>query len=467
MGHRSRKRWMNRDPAERERWFRHASARARRKYPERWAQMQHRIEEFERQARTWGWDSPWRKPKGWGLRRRLTVFFAIVALGAVGLTSWLTLGAALNAQRRVAELILEQPGAQVQLPPSELRPDRDFWQNPSFWPNHDARWNDPAFGPVRAAFGGLTRSAVLAALLSFVLATVAAGLFTRRITRPLGALADGARRLAEGERGLRLHVPDSRDEIQSVTVAFNHLVQGLERQEAWRRGVVADIAHDLRTPLSVLRSEIEAMQDGVTQPDERGLDRLHGEVMLMARLVDDLRTLSQAEGGALRLRLEPTEVQAFLSRTLESFSARALEGGVKLNLEPVQEGLRATFDREQIMRVVQNLLENAVRHAGPGTVDVCARADGEFLNLSVRDRGPGLKPEDLDRVFERFYQADASRTRNPDGAKGSGLGLAIARAIVEAHGGQISASNHPDGGAILSLRLPLEPRVTAHKPERS
>lgn len=451
----------SRDRAARERWVRHFGAQWRRRNPERWESVQHRLEDFERQAKTWGWDSPWRKPKGWGLRRRLTAFFAVVALGAVGLTSWLTLGAALNAQRRVAEAILEQTGVQVQLPlPS---PTTDPEGLHLWWDNRDVRWNDPSFGPVRAAFGGLTRSAVLAALLSFVLATVAAGLFTRRITRPLGALADGARRLADGERGLRLKVPESRDEIQSVTVAFNHLVQGLERQEAWRRGMVADIAHDLRTPLSVLRSEIEAMQDGVTQPDERGLDRLHSEVMLMARLVDDLRTLSLAEGGVLNLRLERTEIGPFLSRTLESFTSRAAQGEVSIKLETVQDGLCATFDREQIMRVVQNLLENTVRHAGPGVVEVSARADGEFLSLSVRDHGPGLKPEDLERVFERFYQADASRTRDLSGTKGSGLGLAIARAIVEAHSGRITASNHADAGAVLTVRLPLEPRTTSPK----
>ncbi len=462
MGNRFRKHWKDRDPIERERWMRHFSARQRRDHPERWERWDTWRTNAERQAKAWGWDSPWSKPKGWGLRRRLTVFFTVVALAAVGLTSWLTLGAALNAQRRVTEIILEQPGLRVQIPlgsPSENRSDGLHW----WWQNQDSRWNDPSFGPVRAAFGGLTRSALLAALFSFVLASVAAGLFTRRITRPLGALADGARRLAAGERGLRLSVPSTNDELQGVTLAFNHLVEGLERQEAWRRGMVADIAHDLRTPLSVLRSEIEAMQDGVAQPDERGLDRLHSEVMLMARLVDDLRTLSLAEGGNLTLRLEKTELAPFLSRTLESFSARATEGGVNLWLEPIQPGLYATFDREQVMRVIQNLLENAVRHAGPGRVEVSAKLDGEFISLNVRDHGPGLRPEDLDRVFERFYQTDASRTRNASGAKGSGLGLAIARAIAEAHGGRIAAANQPDGGAIFTLRLPLQPRVSSSK----
>jgi signal transduction histidine kinase len=134
-----------------------------------------------------------------------------------------------------------------------------------------------------------------------------------------------------------------------------------------------------------------------------------------------------------------------------------------LRLEAVPDGFSATFDREQIMRVLQNLLENAVRHAGPGTVEVSARLDGEFVALTVRDHGPGLQPEDVERVFERFYQTDASRTRAHDGSKGSGLGLAIVKAIAEAHGGRIAASNHPDGGAVFTLRLPISPRVPPNR----
>jgi two-component system sensor histidine kinase BaeS len=457
MARESREQRQTRQLEEWERWAK--------SHPEQWQRWKPVWQRMTQHSRTWGWDTPF-KPRGWGLRRRMTVFFAVVALAAVGLTTWLTLGAALRAQQQVAEVLITHPGIEVPfVAPTDPNKPTFKLEPPSsrswgWWGNRDMpRWNEPAFAPARSAFADLTRNALLAGLLSFVLATVAASIFTRRITRPLGALSDGARRLAAGERGIQLKVPKARDELQAVTLAFNHLVTGLERQEAWRRGMVADIAHDLRTPLSVLRSEIEAMQDGVSQPDQQGLDRLHAEVLLMARLVDDLRTLSLAEGGNLNLRLERTELQPFLSRTLESFSMRAAQGGVNLRLEAVPDGLSATFDREQIMRLLQNLLENAVHHAGPGTVEVSARPDGEFVALTVRDHGPGLQPEDVERVFERFYQTDASRTRARDGSKGSGLGLAIVKAIAEAHGGRIAASNHPDGGAVFTLRLPISPRV--------
>src|SRR5690606_17047410 len=163
-------------------------------------------------------------------------------------------------------------------------------------------------------------------------AVFAAGAFTNFLTRPLHALTRGARRLEAGERGIRLAVPDGRDELGSLTEAFNALVAGLERQEAWRRDMTADIAHDLRTPLAVLRSEIEAMQDGVVPSDASALVRLHREVMLLARLIDDLRTLSVSEGGSLSLTRADVEVEPLLRRCIEAFGSRAAEVGADLVL---------------------------------------------------------------------------------------------------------------------------------------
>jgi two-component system sensor histidine kinase BaeS len=153
------------------------------------------------------------------------------------------------------------------------------------------------------------RTAFLAAIISFLLAVAAASMVTRFLTRPLAALTEGAERFGAGERGFRLDLPSSRDELRRLTEAFNDLVTGLERQETWRREMVADVAHDRRTPLAVMRSEIEAMQDGVTPVDGGALDRLHSEVMMLARLVGDLRALSLAESGALALESRETPLQ--------------------------------------------------------------------------------------------------------------------------------------------------------------
>ncbi len=275
-----------------------------------------------------------RGPKRWGLRRRLTFAFAFVALVAVSLTTWLTLGALFNAQRQL-----------FTLSDSSERPLWSWGRDQPDWGT--TNWNDPDVAPT---FRQITRTAFLAAFLSFGLAVGAAAFVTRLLTRPLLALTDGARRLEAGERGLRLALPPARDELRVLTEAFNNLVAGLERQETWRRDVVADIAHDLRTPLAVMRSEIEAMQDGVVTFDEAGLARLHGEVMMLSRLVGDLRTLSLAEGGGLSLHLEPTPLAPLLQRILSSFAPRAAELGVKLTLLDVPEGLAARLDPERRRR---------------------------------------------------------------------------------------------------------------------
>ena len=391
-----------------------------------------------------------RRRRRWGLRRRLAFAFAFVALAAVFLTTFLTLGAVFRAQHQLA----------AQGPPV-----------------------------------GVFREAFLAALLSFLLASAAAGVVTRFLTRPLTALTEGARRLAAGERALRLRLPRADDELRVLTEAFNQLTEGLEREEAWRRDMVADVAHDLRTPLAVLRSEIEAMQDGVRQPDADGLERLHGEVMMLSRLVEDLRTLSLAEAGGVTLRRVDTRLRPLLERARDGFETRAADAGAALTLADGDPSLHASIDPDRIQQVLGNLIDNALRHGAGAPVELAARAERGGVVLSVRDHGPGLPPGDPQRVFERFYRGDPARGRpagaparvgergggraaggggeaqerdggraggpaatgasaGPAGA-GSGLGLAIVKALVEAHGGRVEARNHERGGALFTVWLPV------------
>jgi two-component system, OmpR family, sensor histidine kinase BaeS len=414
----------------------------------------------------------WRKSRGdrpWGLQRRLTVAFVMVALAAVGLTTWLTLGAAFRAQRELGRLLYEarqerndNPGfsSLPELPSAPIIRFPDGTTMVPFDPRFD--WRGPRFDELkgsrldraRKAWESLTSRSLLAALLAFGLASIAATVITRRIIKPLRALSEGARQFAAGKRGIRLQTNGRQDEISEVTDAFNALAANLERQEAWRRALVADIAHDLRTPLSVMRSEIEAMQDGISQPDAPGLERLHGEVMLLSKLVGDLRTLSLAEGGGLNLKLERVTLEPFLQGLISRFVPRAQEAGMNISLAPITTGLTAQLDETQFTRVINNLLENALRYAKPGSVEMTVMLEVNTISITVRDHGPGLKPDDLERIFERFYQADASRTRDQAGSKGSGLGLAIAKAIIEAHGGTIQASNHAQGGAVFTVTLP-------------
>ena len=411
----------------------------------------------------------------WGLRRRLTFAFAFVALAAVGLTTWFTLSAVFETQRALfdpgsgAETRQEAPGSVEQEgaegrhfgPPWWLgRGPTAPWFGGDGFDGERPPWDDPEFAVAREAFFTVSRHAFGAAVISFLLAVAAAAFVTRRLTRPLVALTRGAERFGAGERGIRLDLPSGRDELRRLTEAFNELVVGLERQEAWRRDMVADVAHDLRTPLAVLRSEIEAMQDGVSRPDRQGLDRLHSEVM-MARLVADLRDLSLAESGALELELQETELRPYLREIAASFALSASEAGSEIAVGDIASGVSVRLDRMRMRQLLGNLIDNAIRHGGAGPVELSAQETEGGVTIRVRDHGPGLSDEAIGRVFERFYRLDPSRSRAGASA-GSGLGLAIAKALAQAHGGRIEAGNHVEGGAVFAVWLPAGSEVGDH-----
>lgn len=360
----------------------------------------------------------------WGLRSRLGRAFALTALLAVILTTGMTVGTTMR--------VLEQ-----------FRPETSVTLTSAEW---DVL--------VQQAGRTIMSGAIRAALVSTLLSTVVAALVTRQLTRPLLRLADGAGRLQAGERGVTLPVPPRHDELRTLTLAFNDLTVSLARQEAWRRGLVADIAHDLRTPLSVMRSEIEAMQDGIQPADGAAMARLHGEVLLLARLVTDLRLLSLAEGGALSLHVQPVEVGAILHALADTYARRAADAGMTLSVHAAPD-LTVLADADRLRQTLQNLLDNALRYAAPGAALLSAAPAGDRVALTVRDHGPGFAPDSLSRAFERFYRADASRTRDPHGRASSGLGLAIARALIEAQGGTLEARNHPQGGAEFTVTLPV------------
>ena len=398
-----------------------------------------------------------------GLRARLTRTFALVAVLAVALSSVLTVGSVLRTLARTdlrltpaqntsaAQTTAQLPAQTSAQPQPPVTAPGDPWE---------ARLLDPSFRAAGQTLGReIIRSAANAALLSALLAALVAAGVTRQITRPLARLTEGAKRLEAGERGVQVEVPPRADELQTLTLTFNALTTRLARQEAWRRGLIADIAHDLRTPLSVLRSEIEAMQDGVNTPDAAGLTRLHTEVLLLARLVSDLRTLSLAESGALSLHLERLDVSAALRAAFSAHAGRAAAVGTELEWN-VPAALFIQADPDRLAQIFNNLIDNALRYAAPGPpargrLELSAVQEGGWATVRVRDHGPGFKPGDLSRAFERFYRADLSRARDPQHGQSSGLGLAIARALVEAQGGRIEASNHPHGGAEFVLTFPL------------
>lgn len=382
------------------------------------------------------WKRQKRSRRRTGLRARLTRMFALVAVLAVVITSFGTVNSAFR--------VIEQLNPELNL--GSLRDGG--------WDADPSAVLTPQQQLARDAGRQIIGSAVRSALFSALLAVIVAGLVTRQLTRPLARLVDGAGRLQAGARDVQLPLPRRKDELRDLTGAFNELTTALARQEAWRRGLMADIAHDLRTPLAVLRSEIEAMQDGVQPTDAAALVRLHGEVLLLARLVTDLRLLSLAESGAISLSPTALDGGEVLRALADAYALRAAEAGVRLSVD-APAAVPLVADPDRLRQTLQNILDNALRYAAPGPVELSAHLDGTATVLTVRDHGPGFRPDDLSRAFERFYRADASRTRDPGGRASSGLGLAIARALTEAQGGVITARNHPGGGAEFVLVFPL------------
>jgi signal transduction histidine kinase len=277
-------------------------------------------------------------------------------------------------------------------------------------------------------------------------------LVSGRVLDPVRKLRFAARDLGQGDLSQRVSAP-GHGEIGELGRTFNTMAEGLERAEQQRRNLMADVAHELRTPLSNIQGYLEAVRDGMVEPNEETIDTITGQVALLSHLVEDLRVLALAEAGSLSLDLQPDSLEEVLRATVESFGPRAHAKGVELHFE-VPEGLRTVvMDRVRIAQVTSNLVENAIFHTPEGgRVSLTARAAGAHIEVSVQDTGPGIASDELPFVFDRFYRVDPSRSRATGGA---GLGLTIAKQLVEAHGGTIRAESTPGAGSRFIFELPV------------
>lgn len=294
-----------------------------------------------------------------------------------------------------------------------------------------------------ALIGGLVAGG-LALLLGLVLAA--------RLIRPVQMVTSAANRLAQGDLTQRVPVI-GRDEFADLAHSFNQMADSLQRAQDSRRAMTADIAHELRTPLAVQRANLEAMQDGVYPLNAESLAQVLEQNQLLARLVEDLRTLALADAGQLTLERAETDLPALLQGMAERFRPQASANQVTIEVILPGPCPTAWLDPTRIEQVLVNLLSNALRYTPQsGCIRLSLVCQGEAAEITVHDSGPGIPPESLGLVFDRFYRIDRARSRQ-DG--GSGLGLAIARQLVQAHGGELSAENHPQGGALFRIKLPL------------
>lgn len=312
---------------------------------------------------------------------------------------------------------------------------------------------DPVTGPDLAGvafLAAVNRSVLFGALFAGLAAVVIILPLASRILRPVERLTAAAQRMARGD--LTVHVPvASEDEIGQLAHAFNSMAGSLAQQEQLRRNMVTDVAHELRTPLTNLRGYLEAARDGLLAPDAALVDNLYEETMLLNRLVADLQDLAQAEAGQLKLVRQPTALPGLIEQAVAMLRPQAAAKGIDLQVDLSTELPLVDVDPERVGQVLRNLLNNAVAHtAAGGLLTVAARGDEREVAVIVRDTGAGIAPEHLPYVFDRFYRADKSRTRQTGGA---GLGLAIARQLVVAHGGTITVDSELGSGSTFTFTL--------------
>lgn len=284
-------------------------------------------------------------------------------------------------------------------------------------------------------------------------AATASGFLALRLLRPIRAMAEGARRISAGDYDSRVPA-NGTDELAVLAGCFNEMASSLRTAERRRRELISDVAHEFRTPLATLEGYVEGMADGTLPRSDENLDVLAHETRRLARLLDDLSRVSLAEERQLDLRLAEIETSELVTISARAAAPAYAEKDVRLDVQGDGPSAPVIVDADRIGEVLGNLLANALRHTPPrGTVEIGWWRGGDHVEIVVADTGEGIAPEHLQRIFERFYRVDRARAR---ASGGSGIGLTIARAIVEAHGGRLSATSGGRGhGARLTVRLPL------------
>ncbi len=339
------------------------------------------------------------------------------------------------------------------------RPATAVERIPVKWDEQTLGWLELAKGervPDQVTEGFLqqqVRNAYLVALFGVLLSLLIAFLIARQFLRPLRRLTQGAKTLAQGHYSTRLPV-NANDELGDLAMHFNQLAASLKRNETLRAQWITDISHELRTPLAVLRSEVEALQDGVRKPTPERINSLHAEILSLGKLVDDLHQLSLADADEWdNSSLEVLEINTVLADALTGAAVRLDEKGLALTVD-LQAGFwQVCGDAERLRQVFSNLLENSYRYTdAPGQIKVSSHIEQGWVIIQVDDSKPGVPDESLPRLFDRLYRVDRSRSR---ALGGSGLGLSICKGIVEAQGGRIHAQHSPLGGLTVCVAFPL------------
>jgi two-component system sensor histidine kinase BaeS len=304
--------------------------------------------------------------------------------------------------------------------------------------------------PESAFMGRVNQAIVMGAVGAIVIALLIGILLARTISRPVRELTAATQVVAQGELGHQVPVR-RKDELGELAASFNQMSADLERSTELRRQMTADIAHELRTPLSLILGYTEALSDGKLEGTPEAFDIVHDEAQHLNRLVDDLRTLSLADAGELSLNRRSVCPQMLLQRVATAYAAQAKAKDISLRVEAESDVAEVDVDPDRMAQVLGNLVNNAMRHTpAGGGIALSAEEQRDMVTLSVSDSGVGIAPEHLPHIFDRFYRGDESRYQE-NGE--SGLGLAIAKSIVEAHGGKISVASTLGSGTTVTVQL--------------
>lgn len=314
-------------------------------------------------------------------------------------------------------------------------------------------------GPLEQRFFDRLRQLLLAgAVLAGVLGVLLGLTFSRSLSAPLQRLATAARAVARRDFSQRVQVGGSA-EVAEVSQAFNEMSAALEQADELRKNLMADVAHELRTPLSVLQGNLQAILDDVYPLEKAEISGLYDQTRLLSRLVEDLRELALADAGKLHMNLQPTDVGRVLHLARDHLAPAAEQCGVRLAVEAAAlPAVRADPDR--VAQILNNLLANALRHTpAGGSITMTAAVKNDGVEVVVADTGEGIAPEALPHIFDRFWRADRSRSHGEHWTGGSGLGLSIAQSLVRAQGGRIWAESTLGQGSTFYFTLPLSTRA--------
>lgn len=317
----------------------------------------------------------------------------------------------------------------------------------------------PRQGPLEQRFlSSVNQSIWIAALFVVIGAAVASLLFARRLTSPIKHLTEAARKISAGDLKQRLEI-ETKDEIGELAAAFNSMVQSLDRNRTINRQLLVGIAHELRTPLTIIQGNLEAMLDGVAEPTPGKIAAIHTETLLLNRLVNDLRDLSLAQAGQLKLQRKPTDIASLVKRAVEVVQPMIKEKSIKLKLDLPSDLPTADVDPDRVSQIIYNLLSNALTHTSEGgRLEIRAQEEREMVKVSVADTGQGIAKKELPHIFNHFYQVEQSGVRAKGG---SGVGLAIVKHLVEAHGGQVAVESELGKGSVFSFTLPVARKFTS------